>query len=130
MRRLGQVLTALAALLSFANAILFGAFARPVVVARIPESVGRDTIEGVNAAWLMGAAAMVAFGVLALASLGSLGRGRGAERVPAVAGLFFLGYGGWGFFYRHHHPHYMGFVVLGALFLAGAFFSARDRVQG
>ena len=130
MRRLGQVLTALAALLSFANAVLYGAFARPVVVARIPATVGRDTIEGVNAAWLMGAAAMVAFGVLALASLGSLGRGRGAERVPVVAGLFFLGYGVWGFLYRHLHPHYIGFMVLGGLFLAGAFFSARERVQG
>ena len=130
MRRLGQVFTALAALLTFANAWMYGAFARPVVIARIPATVGRDTIEGANAAWLMGAAAMVAFGVLALASLSSLGRGRGAERVPLVSGLFFLGYGIWGFFYRHHHPHFIGFMVVGGLFLAGAFSSARDRVQG
>ena len=119
---------ALAALLTFLNSFMYAALARRAVIARLPAELGRDTIEGLNAAWLMGAAAMVAFGVLALVGLGSLGRGRGAESVPLVAGLFFLGYGVWGFFYRHHHPHFIGFMVVGVLFLAGAFVSARVRV--
>jgi len=120
----------LAAVLAFSSAFMYGALARRAVIARLPAGTPADTIEGVNAAWLLGAAAMVTLGVLALLQLGALGRERGALRVPLVAGLFFLGYGAWGYLYRHHHPHFIGFMVVGLLFLAGAFFSARDRVQG
>jgi hypothetical protein len=128
MRRLGQALVALAALLDFGSAWMHGAVARPAVLGRLPSSLPESTIESVNAAWILGTAAMVALGVLALAGLGSIGRDRGAARVPLVAGLFFLGYGGWGFVYRHFHSHFIGFMAIGALFVAGAFFSARERV--
>jgi len=109
---------------------MHGAFARRAVIGGLPAGVSPDTIAGLNAAWLLGSAAMVLLGVLALAGLGALGREPGAVRVPFASGLFFLGYGVWGYFYRHHHPHFIGFVVVGALFLAGALLSTRERVTG
>ena len=119
---------ALAALLSFASSFMYGALARRAVIGRLPGTLGSETLEGLNAAWLCGAAAMVTLGVLALSVLGGLGRGRGAERVPLVAGLFFLGYGVWGYVYRHFHPHFVGFMVIGALFIAGVCVTAWNRV--
>ena len=118
----------LAALLTFGSAYVHSMFARPVVLGRLASDTAPETRAGLSAAWILGSVAMATFGVLALATLGALGRERSASRVPLVAGLFFLGYGGWAYAYRHH-PHFMGFMAIGVLFLAGAFFSAKDRVQ-
>ncbi len=106
---------------------MHGAFARRAVIGGLPAGVSPDTIAGLNAAWLLGTSAMVVLGVLALTGIGALGREPGAVRVPFLIGLFFLGYGVWGFFYRHHHPHFIGFMVIGVLFLAGALLATKPR---
>ena len=128
-RRTGQVLVVLAALLNFASAVLHGAFARPAVLASVSPNAGAETLATLNAAWILGTAALVAFGLLALLAVPALGRERVAVNVPLFAGLLFLGYGVWAFLYRHQNPHYVGFMVTGALYLAGTLFIARERVS-
>ena len=127
MRRLGQILIALGALLAFGSAFMHGSMARRAVLGRLEGTVAPETLEGLNAAWMLGTASMVAFGVMALLGMRSLGRESGAVRVPLLAGLFFLAYGIWAFVYRDFHAHFIGFMGVGVLFIAGAIAGTRGR---
>ena len=126
MRRPGQVLVALGGLLALASALMHGFFARPAVLARLPADTAPETVAALNAAWILGTAAMAAFGLIALLGLRGLGRGPAAGVAIVVAGLFFLAYGGWAWSYRHH-AHFTGFMVTGALLLAGGLLASRER---
>jgi hypothetical protein len=130
MRRPGQVLLALGSLLAFGSAYMHGFMARRAVLGRLPSDLAPETVEGLNAAWILGTAAMAAFGILVLTGLSALGRDRGASRVPLAAGGFFLIYGIWAFVYRDFHPHLTGFMVIGALFIAGAVVGSRGSGRG
>jgi len=127
MRLLARILVIVAAVFSLLSSYMHGFFARPVVLGRVPSSVDAETLQGLNAAWILGTAAMIAFGVLALLAVPGLGRRAGSRRVIAVAGTFFLGYGAWAFSYRHFHPHFIGFMAIGALFFAGAALAGAPR---
>ena len=125
MRRTGQVLSSLGAVFAFASAFMHGSMARRAVLGRLAGDVAPETFAGLNAAWMLGTASMVAFGVLVLMSVPSLGREPLANRVTLAAGAFFLGYGGWAYVYRHFHPHFIGIMVIGVLFIAAAAIASR-----
>ncbi len=127
MRNLARGVTALGALLALGSAWMHGFFARPVVLGRIPGEAAPETLAGLHAAWLLGSSAIAALGVIALANLPGLGREPGAARTTAIAGAFFLAYGGWALAARGFHTHYFGFLAIGALLIAGAALAARGR---
>jgi len=127
MTLLGRILVVAGALLALASAYLHGFLARPVVLGRLPGDVAAATREGINAAWVLGTAAMFAFAIQAVLSVRSLGRDPGAWRAPVVGGLFFLGYGAWGYVYRHGHPHFLGFMAIGVLWIAGSLLARPPR---
>jgi len=128
MRRLGQTFVILGAAMAFASAWLHGFMARPVVLGRLPADLAPATREGINAAWILGTAAMATLALLALLGLRGLGREPGGWRAPGIGGLFFLGYGAWGYAYRHGHPHFIGFMAIGLLWIVGAILAERVRV--
>ena len=129
MRRFGQTLVALGALLAFGSAFMHGFMARRAVLGRLTADVAPETLAGLNAAWMLGTAAMVAFGALVLLGVRSLGREPASGRVSLIAGLFFLAYGAWAFTYRHFHPHFIGFMAIGVLMIAGAAIASRARAR-
>src|SRR5688572_15251549 len=126
MRRPGQILVALGALFALASAFLHGFVARPVVLGRLPGGPADATWAAVNAAWILGSAAVAALAAIALLAIPRLGRGPTAGIATAIAGLFFLAYGAWGYSYRQS-SHYIGFMVTGLLLLAGAWLGSKDR---
>ena len=129
MRRTGQVLAALGAVVAFASAFMHGFMARRAVLGRLAGDVAPETIAGLNAAWMLGTASLVAFGALVLLCVPSLGREPSSNRVTLAAGAFFLGYGAWAYVYRHFHPHFIGIMVVGVLFIAGSAIASRARAR-
>lgn len=125
MRRVGQVLAVLGALFALASAYAYGFFARPATLAKLPADLPADTFAAFNAAWIFGGVAMVAFALVVLVLVPRLGRDAHATVPVAIAGLFYLGYGTWATAYRHH-SHFIGFIVIGMLILAGAWLATKD----
>lgn len=127
MRLAARIVVALAGAFAFLSSGMHGFLARPVVLGRVPSTVDPETLQGLNSAWILGTVSMAAFGLLALVTVPALGARHGARRVIALEGLVFLGYGTWAFTYRHFHPHFIGFMATGALFLIGAALAGPPR---
>jgi hypothetical protein len=91
--------------------------------ANVADDVGR----GIAIGWSYGSAAMLTFGVVVL-TLWWKGR-TGSVTVGAVAlpiSLLYLAFGAWAFAYSSLSPHFIGFMVLGAL-LGAACLGLRGR---
>jgi len=78
--------------------------------------------------WLFGSTAMLAFGLIVLVFGVRLLRGGIADRCPAmvIAGCYFC-FGLAAFVWTHHNPHFIGFMVIGAIVAIAASGVARQE---
>jgi len=106
--------------------MLFGAVSHAlsgwpaVQAALLPYGVDAGTLGALSAGWYWGSLAMLALSLVALFTYLDLRHGRvTARRYGLAAGGAYLFFGLAAYFGRGHNPHFLFFVVLGAL-LCGA----------
>jgi len=86
-----------------------------------------DLLETVKVGWLFGSVAMFAFGLIVLSRAVQLSRGRQGDRAPAlVIGICYVTFGLIAFIGTGRNPHFLGFILIGALVTATAL-TGRNR---
>ncbi len=86
-----------------------------------------DVTQDVGIGWLYGSAAMLTFGVITLTVWWSARAGKVLSvAITAPISLLYLGFGTWAFVHSSLNPHFIGFIILGAL-LAVASYGLRCR---
>jgi hypothetical protein len=84
-------------------------------------SAPADLVGGLAIGWLFGSAAMLAFGLVVLACARDVHRGHAGTATPAlIVGAAYGLFGLTAFLARGMNPHFTGFMVIGALVIAGA----------
>jgi hypothetical protein len=92
-----------------------------------PAALAPDLVGGLAAGWLFGSAAMLALGAVVVLAARELPSSALARRVALAVGLAYALFGLAAWVARSFHPHFLGFVGIGALIVAGAFGSRPRR---
>jgi hypothetical protein len=119
--KLATVLVVLGGLLMLLSAYAHAFQGWPAMAEGLaPHPVDAEIRAALAIGWLWGSACMAGLGVLTLGSLPGLRRGERSARIAiAAAGLTWLLFGAGALWWRWPRTHFLAFVVLGAIVLAG-----------
>jgi hypothetical protein len=120
--KLATVLVAVAGLLMLLSACAHAFQGWPAMAEGLAaHPVDPEIAASLAVGWIWGSVCMAGLGALTLLCLPSLRRGeRSARLATVVAGLTWLAFGFGALWWRWPNTHFLAFVVLGALAIAGA----------
>jgi hypothetical protein len=120
-RRVGEYLVAVASALIFLSSFAHGLLGWPELQALLEGQVDPNVIGALGIGWHFGSVSMATFGILGLVSFAQMRKGRvGARWTPLLIGVAYTLFGTVAFLYRGFRPHFVFFIVLGLLLLAGS----------
>ena len=99
---------------------------RELQQASVPADLAREALIG----WWYGSGAMLAFGVIAILAGVVGGKDAPASALVVPVSLLYLSFGIGAFALTGGNPHFLGFIVLGALLATGLWAARRARLQG
>jgi hypothetical protein len=97
----------------------------PIVAQLRSASVDPDLIAGISVGWHFGSIAMVALGVVVIASAAGVASHASAFRSALTVGASYICFGLGAAVFRSPKPQFLGFIVIGVLIASAAFRARR-----
>ena len=98
----------------------------PALRDALPAQTSPEVVRTAAIGWLFGSFAMATLGLVAMVSAAHLRRGVTAARSQAlVVGAGYILFAAWALWYDDGNPHFIGFMVMGAAVVSGAWIAGR-----